>query len=60
MHCKASSVNNPENFRRCPTLLKTIALAATIAILFCSIQANAYQRSFRPSSPTCCLCGATV
>jgi|SRR5665213_327412 len=42
MNRKASSVNKRENFRRCPTLLKTIALAATIAGLFWCFQANAY------------------
>jgi len=42
MNRKASSVNKSENSGRRPTLLKTIVLAVTIAVCFCSSQSNAY------------------
>src|SRR5580704_4572050 len=56
MASKASSVNKNENPRRRSTLLKAIALAATIAVQFWSIQANAYpphkgEYTFWPEMP---------
>ncbi len=42
MHPKARPVNQGENPRRRLTMLKTMTRAATLAVFFCSVPANAY------------------